>query len=102
MKEDLRQVWYQESEEHAEVKFEEWAYKAASSGIHMLKKFSHRLLACRTAILAYYDNRLSMGPAEAFNNKIKTIQRQAYGYRDQEFYRLKVYASHESRYELVG
>ena len=102
MKEDLRQVWYQESKEQAEVKLKEWANKAASSGINMLKKFSHRLLGCRTAILAYYDNRLSTGPVEAFNNKIKTIQRQAYGYRDQEFYRLKVYASHESRYELVG
>jgi len=38
-----------------------------------------------------YDNRLSTGPVEATNNKIKTIQRQAYGYRDQEFFRLKVY-----------
>jgi hypothetical protein len=92
----------QESKEQAEVKLKEWANKAASSGINMLKKFSHRLLGCRTAILAYYDNRLSTGPVEAFNNKIKTIQRQAYGYRDQEFYRLKVYANHESRYELVG
>jgi len=30
------------------------------------------------------------------------MKRQAYGFRDQEFLRLKILAIHESRYALVG
>jgi len=35
-------------------------------------------------LLAYYDFKISSGKLEGFNNKIKTMQRQAYGFRDQE------------------
>lgn len=102
MKEDLREIWKQQSKDDAEELLNEWVKKAEASGIPMLKKFGYMLLARRGSILAYYDNRLSTGPVEAFNNKIKNIQRQAYGYRDQEFFRLKVYASHNSKFKLVG
>jgi len=30
------------------------------------------------------------------------MQRMAYGYRDMEFFKLKIYGLHETRYELVG
>jgi transposase len=56
----------------------------------------------RTGILAYYDYRISTGPLEEINNKIKTMQRQAYGFRDKEFFKNKIYALHESKYALVG
>lgn len=102
MKEELRQIWKQASKEKAEKCLEGWASRAELSGIKMLKKFAYTLLSKRSGILAYYDDYLSSGPVEAINNKIKTIQRQAYGYRDQEFFKLKVYACHESKYKLVG
>jgi transposase len=56
----------------------------------------------RTGILAYYDHRISTGPLEGTNNKIKTMQRQAYGFRDQEFFKLKILALHEAKYALIG
>ena len=37
-----------------------------------------------------------------FINKIKTMKRQAYGFRDHDFFILKIYALHESRYALIG
>ena len=37
-----------------------------------------------------------------FNNKIKTMKRQAYGFRDLEFFKLKIMAIHKSKYALVG
>lgn len=49
-----------------------------------------------------YDYPISTGPLEGTNNKIKTLQKQAYGFRDKEFFKLKIYALHESRYALVG
>jgi len=60
------------------------------------------LAAHRRGILAWYDFNISTGPLEGTNNKIKTMQRQAYGFRDREFFKLKIYAIHEARYELVG
>src|SRR5712671_6553262 len=36
------------------------------------------------------------------NNKIKTMQRKAYGFRDKEFFKLKILAGHEAKYALVG
>ena len=41
-------------------------------------------------------------PEEGTNNKIKTMKRQAYGFRDQEFFKLKILALHETKYALVG
>ncbi len=56
----------------------------------------------RTGILAYHDCQISTGPLEGPNNKIKTMQRQAYGFRDKAFFKLKIYALHEAKYALVG
>ncbi len=39
---------------------------------------------------------------EGTNNKIKTMKRQAYGFRDQEFFTLKILAIHETKYKLIG
>nr|HDN01259.1 ISL3 family transposase [Deltaproteobacteria bacterium] len=46
--------------------------------------------------------RISTGPLEGTNNKIKTMKRQAYGYRDMEFFKLKIPGLHETMYALVG
>ena len=56
----------------------------------------------REGLLAYYRFPISTGPLEGTNNKIKTMKRQAYGFRDQEFFKLKILAIHETKYALVG
>lgn len=53
-------------------------------------------------ILAYYDFRISTGPFEGTNNKIKTMKRKAYGFRVQEFFKLKIMGLHLTGYALVG
>jgi transposase len=52
--------------------------------------------------MAYYDYTISTDPLEDTNNRIKTMKRQAYGFRDQQFFIRKIYALHESRYAAVG
>ena len=52
--------------------------------------------------MAYYDYPISTGPLEGTNNKIKTMKRQAYGFRDLEFLKLKIMGIHEAKYALVG
>jgi transposase len=102
MKEDLRQIWLQPDKVTAQRVLEDWIRRAEASGIKLLQKFAGTLAMYRTGILAYYDCRISTGPLEGTNNKIKTMQRQAYGFRDQEFFKLKIYALHETKYALVG
>ena len=68
----------------------------------MLKTMAKTLSAYKSGILDYYDFPLSTGPLEGTNNKIKTMKRQAYGFRDMEFFKLKIMALHETKYALVG
>jgi len=102
MKEDLRQFWSQPTKQAATAFLRDWIYRAGSSGISMLKKFAHTLAAHYSGLLAYYDHPISTGPLEGTNNKIKTMQRQAYGFRDMEFFKLKIMAVHQAKYALVG
>ena len=102
LKEQLGEVWEQEDEQEAHVFLLDWIAQAECSGIRMLINFAKTLRAHAWGILAYYDFPISTGPLEGTNNKIKTMKRQAYGFRDAEFLKLKIYAIHESKYALVG
>ena len=102
LKEDLRQLWSQKTKDKATTFLEDWIVKANGSEIKMLKDFAGTLDRHRNGILAYYDYPISTGPLEGTNNKIKTMQKQAYGFRDMDFFKLKIYALHEAKYALVG
>lgn len=102
MKEDLGLVWKQPDKTAARVFLDDWIARAEVSGVRMLQKFAKTLAVHREGILAYYDYPISTGPLEAVNNKIKLMQRQAYGYRDIQFFTLKIYACHQMKYALVG
>ncbi len=103
MKDDLRRVWLQEDKEMAAFLLSDWIKRAMTSGIRMLQQFAKTLAAYRSGILAYYDfDGLSTGPLEGTNNKIKTLHKMAYGFRDKEFLKLKIKGLHESKYALVG
>ena len=102
MKEELRQLWKQPSKWHAANLLNAWILKAKASNIMFLERFADTLEEHWQGILAYYDYNISTGPLEGTNNKIKTLQRQAYGFRDMEFFKLKIYALHRTRYALVG
>ncbi len=56
----------------------------------------------RVGLLNYHRCPMSTGPLEGVNNKIKTLRRQAYGYRDQEFFQLRIYPIHLAKYVLLG
>jgi len=102
LKEDLRQVWEQDDWLAAEAFLRDWCDRAWASGIRILHKFANTVAAHRSGILAWYDYPISTGPLEGTNNKIKTMKRQAYGFRDHEYFRLKLFALHTTRYQLVG
>ena len=102
MKEDLRLLWSLPNKTTANAHLQDWIARAEASGIRILKDFAKTLSTHKQGILAYYDHRISTGPLEGTNNKIKTMQRQAYGFKDKAFFMLRIYALHTTRYELVG
>lgn len=104
MKEDLRQLWdWKDDKVAAQWHLRSWIEMARNSGIGMLNKFADTLERHFDGILAYFDfDFLSTGPLEGTNNKIKTMQRKAYGFRDMEYFKLKIMALHETKYALVG
>jgi transposase len=79
-----------------------WLYKAWISGIKPLAKFATMIASHHEGILNYFDHRVSTGMVEGINNKIKVLKRQAYGFRDTEYFKLRIYSLHESRYALIG
>jgi transposase len=102
LKEDLRQFWEQPGKRFATSFLAGWIKRAESSGIKVLQEMAKTLAGHRSGLLAYYDVMITSGPLEGTNNKIKTMKRQAYGFRDKEFFKLKILAIHETRYELIG
>ena len=102
LKDELRQFWEHPSKKEATQWLDQWIRTARESKIPMQLQMANSLSAHRYALLNWYDYQISTGPLEGTNNKIKTLQRQAYGFRDYEFFKLKIFALHESRYALVG
>ena len=45
----------------------------------------------RQSLLAWYDDSISTGPLEGVNNKLKLLQRQAFGYRDIQLFKLQLF-----------
>lgn len=102
LKESLREIWTQISKEQAVAVLEKWIEQAYQAKIPKLTRFANTLKAHKWGILAWYDYRISTGKLEGINNKIKTMKRQAYGYRDQEFFELKILALHHKNYAFIG
>ena len=102
MKEEFTLFWSQPSKAKAERFLQDWVVRAERSGIRILGKLAHTLAAHRWGLLNYYEHPISTGPLEGTNTKIRVLQRQAYGFRDPEFFKLKIYALHDAELALVG
>ena len=102
LKEDLRQLWSQPSKLSARRFLKDWLARARGSGIRMLEQFADTLQEHQEGILNYYHYPISTGPLEGTNTKIKLMTRQAYGYRDLAFMKLKLLGLHETKYALIG
>jgi|SRR5271163_2692464 transposase len=102
LKEDLRQIWMQPNKRTARKVLRDWLARARASGIRMLRQFADTLETHQEGVLNYYRYRISTGPLEGTNTKIQAMKRQAYGFRDHEFYKLKILGIHESKHALVG
>lgn len=102
LKEELRDLWNCPTRQDATDYLCDWLKKAEASGIHLLQKFAKTLAAHRSGILNYFDHPITTAKVEGINNKIKVLKRQAYGFRDMAYFKLRIYFLHQSTYALVG
>jgi transposase len=94
LKEDLRTFWSVKDTE-AEPFLKRWLAQARSLGNKHFTKLADTLERHRDGLLCYFKHRISTGPLEGLNNKIKVLKRMAYGYRDRDYFKLRLYDLHE-------
>lgn len=97
LKEQLREIWMQPMKSMAEDILDDWVKQAEQSKIPQLMKMATTINAYRRGILSWYDCRISTGKVEGINNKIKVMKRNAYGFRDERYFKLRLYALHDCR-----
>ena len=93
LKEDLKQLWRFSCVEEAELFWEQWHRRAIESAIPQLVLFANRLQVYLQGILNHCLWKLHTGILEGINNKIKVIKRMAYGFRDHDYFFLKIRAA---------
>ncbi len=92
MKECLRNIYaIAEWEEEARLGFTRWCALAQETGIAELKTMAKTVMAKFDGIVAFWKNKITSASMEGFNNKIGWLNRQAYGYRDLAYFKLKIF-----------
>ena len=102
MKEQFRSFWGCQSRQEGVRFLVLWIVAALDSGVALLVKTARTLLYRAKGLLSYFNHKIDNGKAEGINNKIKVLKRQAYGFRDQEYFKLRLYHLHKQECRLVG
>jgi transposase len=102
LKEQLRQLWRLPSASSATRFFARWIEQANETGLNSFRQLAKTLSAHQYSILAWYKHRITTGPLEGLNNKIKTLKRQAYGFRDMEYFQLRLAFIHSAISRFPG
>src|SRR5262249_14136445 len=95
LKESFSQLWDYRTEGWARRFFENWRDALKWQRLKPYDKFAEMIDRHWAGIAAYCnpENKVALGFVEGFNNKIRVIQRRAYGLRDEEYLRLKILTS---------
>ena len=92
-KEALRSIYVRsKTSYHARIAFHRWCRLAEETEIPELKTMAKTIRDKLDGIVSYWTFRhISNAKMEGFNNKIRWLIRQAYGFRDREYFKLKIY-----------
>ncbi len=92
LKESFGQLWDYDAEGWARKFFENWKKSLKWQRLKPYEKFCGLIERHWDGLAAYCrpENKVSLGYVEGLNTKIRVIQRRAYGFRDEEYLRLKI------------
>jgi transposase len=91
LKDDFLAIYQEQTFKKAEDKLLDWLAKAESSMLEPLKTLAYSFLDKAEYILNYFKRKISSAISEGINNKIKRLKRMAYGYRDPDYFLLKIH-----------
>src|SRR5690606_4258390 len=93
LRHDRPALWFHRNPAWATRAWQQWCEQAEQSAIPALQLFAKRLQGYWHGILARCRYPLNTSVVEGINNTIKVIKRRAYGYRDEEYFFLKIRAA---------
>jgi transposase len=102
LKESFR-VWHRETDRRvAEERLGMLEKRIVNDSLPEFKELLHTFSNWREEILNYFDYRITNGFVEGKNNRIKTIKRMAYGYRNVDNFRLRILAANPGCEDAVS
>ena len=90
LKEQVLDIFDETEHEVAQMRLNKWAGNVAKSGITAFEGVVKTIQNYLYGVLNYFKHRLTNAASEAINNKINVIKRRAYGFRDIEYFKLKI------------
>jgi transposase len=92
LRESFDQLWDYKSQAWARRFFDNWKAQLRWQRLKPYEKFAAMIERHWDGIAAYCkpENKVALGFVEGLNNKIRVIQRRAYGLRDEEYLKLKI------------
>lgn len=93
LKDALKEVWYAPSVREGWRRWRAWLRHARESGLAPLQRFARNLQRYARGILASARFHMHTSLLEGVNNRIKVIKRMAYGFRDSDYFFLKIKAA---------
>ena len=92
LKEQFGELWSCRSAADARQFFLRWQDSLLWKRLKPYRRFARMIEQHWDGIVSYCEpgNRVALGFVEGLNNKIRTIQKRAYGFRDEEYLRLKI------------
>jgi len=102
LKEELSLLWFMANRKQARSFLAQWCQKAVASGIKQLIAMAKTLTRFAENILHFFVTGLTSAAVEGTNRKIRTLLRNAYGLRDQQYLKLRLYSLHESKFKFTG
>lgn len=92
LKEMIREIFKERTQpaEFLTMRLKHWTEEALSTGLKPLETFCGMLIRHFDGIINYFRYHITNSIAEGINNTIKRLNRMAYGYRDKEYFKLKI------------
>lgn len=91
LKDDFLQIYECENIDEAKQHIADWADRALFSGLKPFIELACSIIGKMQYILNWFKKKISSAISEGFNNKIKRLKRMAYGYKDIDYFKLKIH-----------
>lgn len=93
LKEQILDIMDEENVDAAMERLEKWFKNVHDSGVKQYEKVVETIRNYLYGVKNYFKYDLTNAASEGFNNKINVIKRRAYGFRDLEYFMLKILQS---------